>query len=377
MPTIREPNDERQNAGPNYSSQAADASAGSGVLRQLDESEERFRVIAETIPVGILISRASDGAITFVNRKLSDMYRLPADQFLERTTLEFYVDLQDRDELLRRLRGQLSVQDFELQTRRADGSTLWVSVSARLMICHGEDCLLAALLDITSRKEAEDALREERKRLRRLLDLQEQERRLMAYELHDGLVQDMTAAKMFLEALGPAATVAAETMDETLTQCRAMLKDSIAEARRLINGLRPPVLEMDGLVEGIESLIEEITGRSGLLIEFQHDVSFDRLAPGLEMAIYRIVQESLNNVWKHSRSPRARVELAEREDWLMLSVRDWGVGFDIEKPQPGHYGLEGIHERVRLLGGRCSIESEANKGTRIHVEVPMTVADTD
>ncbi|MCA9225960.1 MAG: PAS domain S-box protein [Planctomycetales bacterium] len=377
MSTIREPNEERENAALDDSSHAVDAAAESGVLRQLDESEERFRVIAETIPVGILISRASDGAITFANRKLSDMYRLPADQFMERTTLEFYVDLQDRDELLRRLREQSSVQDFELQTRRADGTTLWVSVSARLLICHGEDCLLGALLDITARKEAEDALREERKRLRRLLDLQEQERRLMAYELHDGLVQDMTAAKMFLEALGPAVTVAAETMDETLTRCRAMLTDSIAEARRLINGLRPPVLEMAGLVDGIESLIEEVTGRSGLLIEFQHNVTFDRLATGLEMAIYRIVQESLNNVWKHSRSPRACVELAEREDWLTLTVRDWGVGFDTAKPQPGHYGLEGIHERVRLLGGRCSIESAPSKGTRIHVEVPMTVADAD
>ncbi|MCA9220729.1 MAG: PAS domain-containing protein, partial [Planctomycetales bacterium] len=124
MSTIREPNEERENAALDDSSHAVDAAAESGVLRQLDESEERFRVIAETIPVGILISRASDGAITFANRKLSDMYRLPADQFMERTTLEFYVDLQDRDELLRRLREQSSVQDFELQTRRADGTTL-------------------------------------------------------------------------------------------------------------------------------------------------------------------------------------------------------------------------------------------------------------
>jgi two-component system sensor histidine kinase DegS len=109
-----------------------------------------------------------------------------------------------------------------------------------------------------------------------------------------------------------------------------------------------------------------------LTIQFVHDVQFSRLAPALEMAVYRIVQESLNNVRQHSGSQTARVELTQRKDRLVITIEDWGKGFDPAKVRPKRYGLTGVRERARLLGGRAKIKSAVGQGTRIDVELPLT-----
>jgi signal transduction histidine kinase len=218
--------------------------------------------------------------------------------------------------------------------------------------------------------ETEQQLRDERRLLKRLLELHERDRQLISYEVHDGIVQDMTAALMFFESSRPPLPED-EPTNEVFTQGVKTLRGSIHEARRLINGLQPPVLEDEGVVPAIETLVAEIGENSGLEIEFHSDVGFSRLAPALEMAIYRIVQEGLNNVWHHSQSPRARVELIQQDDHIAITVQDWGIGFDLAKVSKKRYGLMGVRERARLLGGRAHIDPGPGRGATLQVELPL------
>ena len=134
------------------------------------------------------------------------------------------------------------------------------------------------------------------------------------------------------------------------------------EARWLIHGLRPPILDEYGVVAAIEELVSQEEGRENQAIEFSHKIAFDRLPPSLENTIFRIVQESLNNARRHSQSMKVRIRLVQRADGIRIEVKDWGIGFNPRKVAEGHFGLEGIKERARLFGGAATIRSSPGKG---------------
>jgi signal transduction histidine kinase len=235
---------------------------------------------------------------------------------------------------------------------------------------NGQQRLYAGLVDIDKTKQAEESLRAERRLLKRLLELHERDRQLIAYEIHDGMVQDMTGAAMFAEAARHA-LADHEDIRSRLDQSLKLLRASIDEARRMITGLRPPILEDQGLVAAIENFVDEVSATNDLTVDFLQDVQFGRIAPALEMAIYRTVQEGLNNVWQHSGTNRARVELKQQGDKVRVSVEDWGCGFDPSKIKTRRYGLLGIKERARLLGGEAHIVTSPGEGTRIDVQLPL------
>lgn len=235
-------------------------------------------------------------------------------------------------------------------------------------------CVATITRDITDRKRSEALLVREQEFLRRLLDLQERDRQLVAYEIHDGLVQEMTGALMHLEAFKHAEDQSQRERD--FDRGALLLREAVNEARRLISGLRPPVLDELGIVAAIEYLINEIRPDLGE-IEFVHRTTFERLVPALESAIFRIVQEALNNVRKHSQSTRARVELYENGNMLRLIVRDWGRGFDPKRVSGDRFGLQGIRQRARLLGTTAVIDSTPGKGTVITVDLPLLRAGQD
>ena len=149
-----------------------------------------------------------------------------------------------------------------------------------------------------------------------------------------------------------------------------LVREGHAEARRLIGGLRPPQLEEGGVLAAIESLVEECNKRNKVKIEFRSNVAQLELAPMLENTVFRIVQECLTNACRHSKSKKVKVELTQHDDQLRIEVRDWGVGFKVDRVGEGHFGLEGIQERAKVFGGRAIIKSSLGKGTTIIVELP-------
>jgi signal transduction histidine kinase len=144
-----------------------------------------------------------------------------------------------------------------------------------------------------------------------------------------------------------------------------------AEARRLISGVRPPILDEAGVMAAILHLVNERGLQQKPKIKVQSRVRFARLVPILENAVYRIVQEGLNNACKHSQTERVRLRLWQRGGRLRIEIRDWGVGFDATLAHDNRYGLAGIRQRARLLGGKFRIRSEPGKGTLVIVEVPI------
>ncbi len=212
---------------------------------------------------------------------------------------------------------------------------------------------------------------EQQRPLREWLELSERERQLVAFEIHDGFVQQATAALMHLQAFRELHGPESEEARKALNSAIGSLEESIREARRLMAGLRPPVLEEAGAVAAIEDLTHDADQRERPEIEFSHAVQFDRLSPVLETTIFRIAQESLANACRHSRSEKVRISLVQDGDRIHLEVRDWGVGFDPEAIDPSRFGLRGIRERARLLGGRAVIETAPGQGTRVAVELPV------
>ena len=139
-----------------------------------------------------------------------------------------------------------------------------------------------------------------------------------------------------------------------------------------MDGARGPDLDQEGLVGAVEVLIDKFSATSGIAIEFVHDRPLTRLTPPWEKAVYRMIQESLNNVRRHSQSLRARVELTQREDRLEIVVRDWGIGFDPRRSGAKTFGLRSLRQRAQLLGGSLCIESSPGAGTVVRIELPLS-----
>lgn len=213
----------------------------------------------------------------------------------------------------------------------------------------------------------------ERVQLAQSFELFERDRRMLGFEIHDGLVQDLTAALMFLQAGLHQLHEGGVAPPAPLAESERIVVRCIESARRLIAGLQPPQLSEFGLVAAIEALAQDARDRGIPQVDVQVERSLGNLAPPLEMAAYRVIQESLNNVWQHSQAPRASVSLTVRDEQLHIEVSDNGRGFDTTRADRHHYGLIGIRERATLFGGVAVIESAPGHGATVHVTLPLQV----
>ncbi len=255
----------------------------------------------------------------------------------------------------RQVREAAEALEFEEVVPHRDGTHTYVAVKFPIRDSAGQVVAIGGIsTDISERKKATDALEAEQELLRHTIEVQDQERQLVAYEIHDGLVQYVTGALMQLEAMqdngGPLAAT------NTLESVVSILRRAVAEGRRLINGIRTPVLDGFGVLAALEQLVQE-EERAHVRIELITDEELARMDSKIEEAIYRITQEALTNVEKHSRSEKVRIELGRQGDTVHLEIRDWGAGFAPANGANGVHGLRGMMERARIVGGECVIES--------------------
>jgi len=235
---------------------------------------------------------------------------------------------------------------------------------------------MAVFSDESARKKAELALESERRFLRHLITTQDRDRRLTAYDLHDGVVQMMTGALMRMEAATARRTEPTVDNDH-LSAAKSLVREALDEARRLIGGMRPPVLDEKGLLGAVEFLVDHHRRTDGTTIEFVHDAEFPRLSSVQESTLFRIIQEALHNAARHSGTDRVRLELRRTGEQVRVEVRDWGCGFDMTRTRLRRYGLRGIEERAQLLGGSAEITSTPGQGTNVCVQLPLIHALQD
>jgi|GEM_PF-3204754 len=236
----------------------------------------------------------------------------------------------------------------------------------------GEVSLLAVFAkDITEQQRAAEKIALEQKLLRELFELQERDRTLVSHEIHDGVVQDIVAAKMFMNVLcAQLKSCHCELPGET-KKVEERLDHAIAEARRLIRELRPLIVDDEGVIRAIDHLVVQEREFTEMRIEFDHDVALDRLEPMLEGNIYRIVQEAARNARRHSRAKRVKISIVQNNGWITITVSDDGIGFNPESISGDRFGVRGIRERARLFGGNACIDSKPGAGTNILVQLPI------
>jgi PAS domain S-box-containing protein len=336
------------------------------------ESEERFRLAFEEGPLGMVIGDL-DGLIVTVNRALCQILGYTSRE-LEGRSVDELTHPDDRylnHWFIRQLREQASKRlSVEKRYLRKNGEVIWGRVTASVLPgCPGEPKhALAMIEDITEQKAAQKAVEIEQQHLRRLLEMHEHDRQLVAYEIHDGFVQSLVGARMLLDMprqrLQPA-------MRERFEQAVNLLDRGIDEARLLISGQRPLILDERGLMAAIEHLVCERQTLNGPEIDYQDHVSFDRLVPPLETAVFRVVQEALNNAERHSQSPKVQLRVTQTDGRLRVEIKDWGVGFDPDNIGQNCFGLEGLRERARIFGGTAEIKSTLGEGTLVTVEFPL------
>ncbi len=340
----------------------------------LRRSEERYRRLMDNIRSGITVM---DGnlKILMLNGASAALIGRPAGECMGEECFRVFRKQDAVCDDCPGVRAMSTGQPAEVENVgvRDDGSVYVARVRAYPFL--GPDGSVEGFVelveDITEHKKARDALERERQSLWKMLQASDHERKLISYEIHDGLAQYLAAAGMQFQAYDSLKESLPVDAKKAYVTAVELVRQAHAESRRLINEVRPPVIDEIGLETAISHLVHEQRQRGGPQIECHSDVQFGKLPSILENALYRIAQESLTNACKHSRSKKVTVMLVQEGQDLRLEVRDWGIGFDTGVVKEGRFGLEGIRQRVRLLGGRLAIDSSPNSGTLIQVVVPI------
>jgi PAS domain S-box-containing protein len=378
----------------------------------LQESEAYFRAVADMVP-DLLWRRDATGAVEWFNRQWTDYTGQSSEEAGGLGWLDV-VHTDDRESALATLRlALLSGQPLRDQRRLrgTDGSYRWFLV--RMQPIHDERGQIthwfAAATDIHHEREAQDELEdrvregtaalghaisdrqaeteareateqelyETNQRLRtlsgRLLEIQEEERRALARELHDEIGQQLTVARLMVERLAPSGEKYERAPDMQQLDSILTLIDSMStRVRELSLNLRPSMLDDEGLGPALLWQTERYTQMTGIEVKLAYRGLEDRLTATIETAVYRIVQEALTNVARHAGVKQVTVQVLV-DELVTILIEDTGRGFDVEEVLKTHTtGLSGMRERVELLGGQFTTESRPGEGTRIIAEIPVS-----
>lgn len=241
------------------------------------------------------------------------------------------------------------------------------------------DLLIRSIRYAIERKRAEEEhqkLLEHRIRSLAIIEAQENERRRISRELHDGLGQLLSAAKLNFGMIDFVNPQSKEKALEIVKQVDSIISKAIVEARRIAHDLRPTTLDDFGLIPALRILCQEFSKLTGIKVKFQVSQLLERIDPKVEIAVYRIIQESFNNISKYAEATEVSLDLYRMENVIHVRVKDNGKGFDLnnvarDKKLGSGFGLLNMKERAELVGGKAEIISQPGEGTEILIEVNL------
>ena len=340
---------------------------------------ERF--FESTLNCAVLLDR--DFNFIRVNQAYARACQRHASEFPGRNHFDLYPsDARPLfEEVVRSKRPHVAEsRPFQFPDHPEWGVTYWDWTLVPVLDDRGEvELLLFCLNDVTERVRAEQELQDAMKQLRglsrQLVDIQEQERRRIARELHDEIGQGLTALKLALEnSFGEQS----DFVDLHLKDALATANDLVQGVRRIAFDLRPPMLDDLGLLSALVWLFDRCRAQTGLDVNFRHSGLETRLPQDIETAVFRISQEALTNVMRHAGTTQAEVAVWVANDTVVLRIEDKGCGFDpagVRQSGRGA-GLLGMQERAALLGGTLTIDTGAGTGTAITAELPHCRCET-
>ncbi len=345
----------------------------------LRESETKYSTLVEDAFIGVYIIK--DGKIEFANDKFAAIYGYDKAELIGMDST-ILVHPEDRNlvKVLRekRLAGEKVPSEYEIRGLKKSGETIWVMRSLSVISYEDAPAIAGIVQDMTKRRIAEEALRESDKELRilsnQLLSAEEKERKRMARELHDGIGQALSAIKFSVEnSLRGLRDSPYESELKSLEAVIPLTQKTIEEVRRIVKDLRPSILDDLGILATITWFCREFQNvYADIRIRRKLEIQEIDIPSPLKIVIYRILQEALNNVAKHSRADRVDLKLQKTQNGAELIVRDNGTGFDLNQTISLHasrrgFGLASMRERTQLSGGKFEIRSEPGDGTTIRV----------
>src|SRR5947209_2756080 len=332
--------------------------------RVLRASEARFRHIFEEAPIGMAVV-GLDGRLLQVNKAFCEMLGYDEEELTACTlsSLTHPDDVANDGHLFAQVLEETNTSHkVEKRYLKKNRETLWADLTTTIL--HNQDGHalygLVMLENIIERKRAK---------------LLEEERHHVAYELHDGLAQVAAGAHQHLQAFASHYRPHSPRARQELERALELAQLSVREARRLIAGLRPTALDDFGLATALRLQVEAQRTHGGK-ISYEETLGTMRLPAHIETTLFGVAQEALTNVRKHAGTTRAHLALERHKGTIRLAVQDWGCGFqpraDLQETSSGeHVGLREMRERVELVGGHFSIDSQPGAGTLVVAEVPL------
>jgi len=356
------------------------------LLRDLSQERElheevaaltrRFRTVLDMAPVAMWISEGDH--VAFANRAAFELFGVRQGEGLLGRSIYTLLHPESHEKLRTQISlaiaGEAAAPVVSGAIARLDGELREVEIASAALPDHGRTVVQMVITDITQRQRQVREQTRHREELRHLsanvVEAREEERRRIARELHDELGQRLTALKMELSALGPAA--ARRSYDGRVANMLDMIDDTVAAVRRIATDLRPMMLDDLGLNAAIEWLARDAARRMGIEITVRLGDEDPPVSDRAAIALYRMVQEALTNVARHARATDVRIGMRQEGTELVLTVHDNGVGFPDRAQVPdGRYGLLGIRERAYMLGGRIEVDNPPGGGGRLTVRLPL------
>jgi len=343
------------------------------------QSSERFRQIAAILRDVLALSTGDLSEVLFVNRAYEAIWGRTTDSLYAdpRSWLEGVHpdDRQQVQEAVRRLVRGEPLDYLECRVVRPDASISWVRLRAYPVVdAQGRPHrIVVTAHEFTKRKQAEQAVRQ---LSGQLLRLQDDERRRIARDLHDSTGQDLAALALMLDQLRGSIPSGERKSRRLLSECTALADRCVREVRTLSYVLHPPLLDEAGLEDTIRDYVNGFTKRSGIQVGLELPPGLGKMTREVELTLFRVVQEALTNIQRHSGSQQAKIRI-DRNSHLTLEISDLGQGISASAPQGKEeppfqvgVGIPSMQERVKLIGGRLDIDSTSH-GTTVRVTIPL------
>lgn len=356
----------------------------------LRESERRFRAFMDHSPA-VAFLKDEAGRYLYVNKVCETAFqRRPAD-WLGKTDEELFPaaiaeELRRHDRAA--LNGNAVLETEEMVPCPQGDRRDWWVFKFPIELSERQRVLGGVGIDITARKEADAKLVESQRQIEqsreelrslsgRLINAQEEERRRLAHDLHDHLNQRIALLSIEIELLQRALSAAPAEIRSRLNSLREKISQLSDEVQDLAQGLHPSLLQDLGLVKALNEHLQEFGALRGIRTTIRSQRAWEGLPADIALSLFRIAQESLHNVAKHSGASAISIRLMGTSRGIGMSVSDNGAGFDPEqvRSSSGGLGLMSMEERANLLGGRCRVRSRQGQGTQVTVWIPIPGGD--
>lgn len=337
--------------------------------KRLENSEKRYRLLFETNPVPFIIFDFTNYAFYDANSAAEKLFNRSRYEILKLNLLDIRPEMAfySQNELQTLLTNEL-LQTTELTLKVEKDKTIQAEVNTALIDYENKKAVIAAISDITLLREAEKMV------IRSLIEGEDNERKRVAKEIHDSLGQNLTAASLNFSALKGVIDKLDESRKEKFNIGYNFLNTAIEESRNIALNLMPKAIDDFGLIPSLKSLLSQIEKSGGLKIIFYDNLRNDiRLARNIELNLYRITQEAINNVLKHAGATKIFIQLLLHKKEIIYTFEDDGKGFDFRATlqKSKGIGIKSISNRVIAMSGIFEIDSAPGKGTAITIQIPI------